>query len=159
METLFAYPILEETIQPANSPAEQFHDLISAAASSYRENGFWIDLAQAPLDESLHIATDPYLVDVHLSREQWENKIVVKHPEVDRYREHIFRAITMPDLLVNEGFDEKNRYHIQYYANLPDHAHEYQNRKRVVVIAKYVPMKDSPNRHKGLISTTYLKTY
>ena len=31
MSNTFAYPIVEESVQPANSPAGQFHDLIVAA--------------------------------------------------------------------------------------------------------------------------------
>lgn len=159
MSNTFAYPIVEESIPPANSPAIQFNDLISEAASRYRVNGFWENLAQASPRELLRVAMGLNLVDVHLSREQWETHILCEHPEIERYREHIFRAIIMPDFLVHEGFDEKNRYHIRYYANIPDHAHEYQNRKRIVVIVKYVKSKKFPNRYTGLIRTSYLKTF
>ena len=54
--------------------------------------------------------------------------------------------------------DEKNRYHIRYYANIPDHVHEYVNRKHIVVIVKYVPSEKFPGGYAGNISTSYLET-
>ena len=156
---LFIYSILEEQSESPNSPAEHFHDLITAAASRHKVSDFWERLSQAPPHIPQHIATDPDLVAVHLSREHWEAHILAGHPQVAHYREYIFRAIETPDHQIHEGFDEKNRYFIQYHADIPDHAHEYKNRKRMVVVVKYTYGEKFPERYSGLISTAYLETW
>ncbi len=156
---LFTYSILEEQSESPNSPAEHFHDLITAAASRHKVSDFWERLEQAPSKEPQPLATDPDLVDVHLSREHWETHILDRHPEVARYRQHILRTIEMPDRRFSKGFDEKNRYFVQYYADIPDHVHEYQNRKRMAVKVKYTFGEKLPGRYSGLISTAYLETW
>ena len=120
---------------------------------------FWQRLALAPLREPVRIATDPDGVDVFLSREQWEVHIIARHPQVVPYRRYILRAIDKPAHQIHEGFDERNRYFIQYFANIPDHEHEYANRKRLVVVVKYTYGDKLPERYSGLISTAYLETW
>ena len=122
-------------------------------------NDFWERLAQAPPREPLQIATDPEGIAVFLSREQWEAHILDGHPQVAHYREYIFRAIETPDHQIHEGFDEKDRYFIQYHFNIPDHAHEYRNRKRMVVVVKYTYGEKLPESYSGLVSTAYLETW
>lgn len=145
--------------RPTQHPAEQFHDLIIEAAIIRWVNDFWERLAQTPLLEPLHLGADSDGVAVHLSRDQWENHIQARHPQVAHYREHIFRAIRTPDQQTHEGFDEKNRYFIQHYANIPDYAHPYSKRKRMVVVVKYTYGENIPGQYSGLISTAYLETW
>ncbi|MCY3934850.1 MAG: hypothetical protein OXG09_02490 [Chloroflexi bacterium] len=159
METLFDLQIVDEQTIGEREPAMQFHDLIIETANICWVNDFWEHLAQAPFFEPLYVATDPDGVAVHLSREQWENHIQARHPQVAHYREHIFRAIETPDLQYYEGKDDKNRYFIRYYANIPDHSHSYSARKRVVVVVKYTYGENIPGQYSGLLSTAYLETW
>lgn len=157
METRFTHTILEDQIERRSTLAEQFLELIKAAALRQRSENFFGQLTQAPAREPKHIATDAGGVAVHLSRECWDAHIMVKHPEIAHYREYIIQAIERPDNRYHEGYDEDNRYFIQYYINIPAQVHEFKTSKRIVVIVKYVP-KNSPNRYSGLISTSYLQT-
>ena len=158
METRFTHTILEDRIERRSTLAEQFLGLIKAAALRQRSENFFGQLTQAPAREPKHIATDAGGVVVHLSKEHWDSHILAGHPEIAHYREYIIQAIERPDNRYHEGYDTNNRYFIRYYANIPDHVHEYVNRKHIVVIVKYVPSEKFPGGYAGNISTSYLET-
>ena len=103
METRFTYPILEDQIERRSTLAEQFLGLIKAAALRQRSESFFGQLTQAPLRDRIHIATDAGGVAVSLTRGHWDAHIMVKHPEIARYREYIIQAIERPDQQYHEG--------------------------------------------------------
>ena len=121
---------------------------------------FWEQLARAPLREPLHIATDPDGVEVFLSREQWENHILVKHQQILSFRDYILPALTHPDERIRVPPFSEDRYTLRFHYAIPASVPPVRiTRRRLRVVVKYLKPPAQQNRLAGLISTAYLMSW
>lgn len=101
----------------------------------------------------IQIATDPDDIPVFLSREVWQNHILLRHPEMADYKDLIIQAITKP--VEREIEDQTNRV-IRCYADVPPARQPKVSRLRVRVVVKYIRPPERASERTGLVSSAYL---
>ena len=107
-------------------------------------------------DESgdpIQVATDPDGIEVFMSRDVWQQHILLRHAEIENFKDLIIKAITEPN---KREIEDESRQVIRCYAVIPPERQLGKSSLRVRVVVKYVEPSERNSERTGLISSAYL---
>ena len=113
----------------------------------------WEQIENDDTDQPLQIAVDPDDTAIFLSREVWQNHILLRHPEMVDFKDLIVAAITSPD---KREYDVRTPNVIRCYKNVPPERQITASHLKVRVVVKYTQPPEREYERTGLISSVYL---
>ncbi|MBZ0299409.1 MAG: hypothetical protein K8J31_06705 [Anaerolineae bacterium] len=113
----------------------------------------WDRIENDETGNPIPIANDPDGTPVFLSREVWQNHILVRHPEMANFKDLIVKAIAEPD---KREIEDQDKHVIRCYADVPVERQRTPSRLRVRVVVKYIQPPERDYERAGLVSSAYL---